>query len=222
MIRDELRSAAEPVLKQIKEHPYWEGLGDGSLPGPALGHFILQDAHHLLPALARGSARCAAIATDDSHSMLLSKFSMGALQARNGMMMAFGMLAPRLGLQADGTIPPIDPATHAYASFFNAASAESLAAGLGALLPCSWFHIQVADDLQQRHDPASKYAMWVKGYHPGDEYRQVLDSFLNVVDEVAERCSPAEREKLVENFTLGARYEWLFAEAAWQLRKWPV
>lgn len=220
MQRTELRTLAEPTLKKILDHPYWVGLRDGTLPSPVLQHFILQDAHHLLPAYARASSRLAAMATDDSHAMLLAKFAYGTLEARNGMMLGYGMMAPRLGLRADGGIPPISPTSHAYSSFFTAA--PSLAGGLGALLPCAWFHIQVADETFARHDPSSKYGMWIKGYHPGDEYRQVLDSFLNVVDEVAEGSSTGERDKMVANFALGARYEWAFAEAAWTLQEWPV
>lgn len=222
MLREELRGIAEPMLMRIIDHPYWTGLRDGVLPGLALGHFIQQDAHHLLPAFARATSRLAAVATDDSHVMLLTKFANGTLEARHGMNLAFGMLAPRLGLKADGKVPEIDPTTHAYSSFFNAAAASSMTAGLGALLPCAWFHIQVADEIFARHDPKSKYGMWIKGYHPGDDYRQVLDSFLNVVDEAGERASAEERERLVRNFTLGARYEWMFADAAWRLQAWAA
>ncbi|MEV7028582.1 hypothetical protein AB0O00_41510, partial [Kitasatospora sp. NPDC093558] len=140
------------------------------------------------------------------------------------MALGYDLMAAELEGDGDGSwrTRPADPATHAYTSFFAAASASSLAEGIGALLPCSWFYLQIADDLRERHDTGARYAQWVAALHPGEDYREVLDGFLDVVDELGSRCSGDELARLERNFAIAARCEWGFADAALRRLDWPV
>ncbi|MFF1720375.1 TenA family protein [Streptomyces sviceus] len=223
-MRDELRAAAEPLLGKIKDHPFFAGLRDGSLAGGALLHFARQDADFLLPAYGRALARTTALAHDNGHAMVFAKMAVGTLEARQAMAMGYDIMAAQLGDGHDDSwrSAPANPVTHAYTSLFSSAAASSLAEAVGALLPCSWFYIHIADDLRDRHDPQARYADWVKALHPGDDYREVLEEFLTVVDEVGERCSAEDRARLVENFVTAARYEWSFIDAALVQLDWPV
>ena len=49
MLREELRSAIEPALQNINNHPFAAGLREGTLPGEVLVHFAKQDSEYLLP-----------------------------------------------------------------------------------------------------------------------------------------------------------------------------
>jgi thiaminase (transcriptional activator TenA) len=222
VLHEELLQIADPVLRKVIDHPFWAGLRDGSLPGEALVRFVRQDTDHLLPAYARALARSAAAATDDAHTMLLGRSVFGTLEARDRLRAAFTDLGPRLGLTAPAEPAPVDPATHAHCSFFNAAAATSLAAGIGALMPMVWFNFRVSDDLRQRCRPGSRYAPWAEMYHPGENYQYAVKALLGVVDQVGERASDVQRRQLVDQFSIGVRYEWAFAEAAWRQPCWPV
>ena len=222
-LRDDLAEVSEPILRKILDHPYWTGQRDGTLPGDVLAHFVLQDALHLLPQFARAAARTAAVAGSDEHVELLSKAALGTIGARDGMVHGFGMLAAALGIPSElaEARPESNPTTTAYTSFLHASSAASFAEGVAALMPCAWFHLTVADDLAERHKPGSRYAFWISAYHPGDEYRNdVLDRLLLMVDEIGEHASPAERDRILHRFGIGARYEWEFADAAWNKLDW--
>ena len=223
MLREELRSALEPALQNINEHPFATGLRDGTLPGEVLVHFAKQDSEYLLPSYARAVARCAAVAPDNTHAMLLAKMAHGTLEARQGMAMGFELAVEHLQLPADlaAATPEPEPTILGYTSFLTAAGATSLAAGIGATLPCTWLYILTADDLRDRHVPDSKYAGWIEALHPGEEYRELVDEILAMVEEIGKQCSAYEREQLVRNFRYGARYEWAVIDAAWQLRSWP-
>ncbi|MGV9565844.1 TenA family protein [Streptomyces sp. NPDC003480] len=223
MLRTELESAAAPTLAKIKDHPFFAGLRDGTLDGAALLHFARQDADFLLPAYGRALARTAALAHDDAHAMVLARMAVGTLEARQAMAMGYDIMAAQLGDGDDSwRTAPADPVTHAYTSFFSSAAASSLAEAIGALLPCSWFYLSIADDLKERHDPTARYADWVKALHPGDDYREVLEEFLAVADEVGERASADDRDRLTRTFLTAARYEWSFLDAALHRLDWPI
>jgi thiaminase/transcriptional activator TenA len=215
-VHEELLAGVEPLVAKVTDHPFWAGLRDGSLPQEALAHFVRQDTDHLLPAYARALARCAAVARHDEHVVLLGQSVIGTLSARDRLRdrhaELFGASAPR----------PADQATHAHCSFFTAASATGLAAGIGALLPMVWFNHRVSEDLVERCAPGSRYTEWISSYHPGEGYAYAVRAFLGMVDRIGEEASAAEREELVDHFTVAARHEWMFAETAWRRTDWPV
>jgi thiaminase/transcriptional activator TenA len=222
MLHEELLEAGGPVLAKVKDHPFWAGLRDGSLPGESLAHFVQQDTGYLLPAYARALARCAATAVDDGHTILFARSAASTLEARDRLRATYTELAPGLGLPALHEHAPVDPATHAHASFFTAASATSPHAGIGALLPMVWFNFHVSNDLVERAMPDSRYTPWIEAYHPGESYQHAVRAFLDAVDGVGERCSAGQREEIAEQFRLGVRYEWAFAESSLRRPAWPV
>ncbi|MFD8081700.1 TenA family protein [Kitasatospora sp. NPDC059722] len=223
-LHERLGAAGAPLLDAVREHPFFAGLRDGSLPGGALLHFARQDADFLLPAYGRALARCAALAHDHDHALVLTRMAVGTLEARQAMALGYDLMAGELAADGDDSwrTRPADPATHAYTSFFGAASAGSLAEGVGALLPCSWFYLSVADDLRERHDPGGRYASWVSALHPGEDYREVLDGFLALVDDLGRSCSARELAGLERNFAIATRYEWSFVDAALRQLDWPI
>ena len=212
MMRDELRRIAEPVLREVMDHPFWSGLRDGSLPGAALVHFMQQDTGHLLPTFGRAFARCAAVADHDSHTTLLSHCAFATIESAPRLLGALAELAPRIGVEPPAARSPIAPHTHAYCSFLHAATTTTFAAGIGTLLPIMWFHVEICGDLRKRGKPGSRYAPWIEVYDPGEETWHAVQAFLRMIDEVGERCSATERAQLIEHFSLGMYHEWAFAE----------
>ncbi|MCQ4084235.1 TenA family transcriptional regulator [Streptomyces sp. RB6PN25] len=222
-LRDELGEMIDETARRICEHPYYRGLRDGSLPGAALVHFTLQDSCHLLPGYGRANARCAALARTARQAEVLSRMATGSLEDCGVRLEAFHKTAARLGLQLppEPDLPPVAPATLAYTSFLTAASATSLAAGVGALLPSAWLYMLVTDDLVVRYDPFSRYAKEVEQAHPGEFYRGMLEDFLDVAEEISATEGPGGRRELACHAERAARYEWAFVDAAWRLESWP-
>lgn len=222
MLHDELREIRDPVLRKVHDHPFWSGLRDGSLPGESLAHFVQQDTGHLLPAYARALARCAALAPDDLDACLLGQSVVGTLEAAGRLREAYTGLAGDLDLPKLGEQAPADPATHAHASFFTAASARSFHDGLGALLPMVWFNAEVSDGLKRGVEPGSRYAPWIEVYHPGESYGYAVQAFLDMVDRAGDGCSARQRQLITEQFSISVRYELAFAECCLRRPSWPV
>ncbi len=246
MTRDELSAIAEPLLAEIKEHPFWHGLRNGTLPSAALWYFAEQDTRYVVPTYARALARTAAIADDDAHGALLCSAANATFGSVPRMVEELAKLADALGEPAGpaaksgagadpgaaadpgaGADPgaaadPPGPVIHAHTSFMLAAPTTSFAAGIGALLPMTWFHLTISNDLKERHRPGSRYASWIDQYIPGGNYPEYVEAYLTMIDEVGGRCSIGERDQLVRHFLLGARYEWAFADTAWRQQAWPI
>lgn len=222
MLHEELLEIADPVLREVYNHPFWSGLRDGSLPGTALLHFVQQDTGYLLPSYARALARCAAVATEDTQSVFFARAAFGTLEAKDRLRQAFVELAPSLGIEPPATQIPIDPLAHAHCAFFQSAASASLAAGIGALLPMAWFNLNVSRHLAENRVPGSTYEPWIELYQPSEGYSQIVQRHLSTTDEIGEHCSASERRRLVDNFSISIRYEWSFAESAWRQPSWPI
>lgn len=214
VLTEELRTIAEPVLREILDHPFWTGLRNGTLAGPALAHFVRQDTGHLLPALGRAFAGCAGAATVDAHTALLGLCAHATVESGPRLRGAFEDLAPSLAIEPPAEIPvPAGATTLAYCSFLRAAAATSVTAGIGAVLPVMWFHMEVCEDLAARSVPGSRYVPWIEVYNPGQRAWGTTHDFLAMVDELGELTSARGRDELTEHFSTGARYEWAFADA---------
>ncbi len=222
MTRDELSTIAEPVLAKIKEHPFWQGLRNGTLPSAALWYFAEQDARYVVPTYARALARTAAIAEDDSHGALLCSAANATFGSVPRMAEELAKLAESLGKLPGAAASEPGPLIHAHTSFILAAPTTSFAAGIGGLLPMTWFHLKVSSDLKERHEPGSRYASWIDQYCPGGNYEEYVEAYLSMIDEVGGKCSAGERDQLARHFLLGARYEWTFADTAWHQQAWPI
>ncbi|MFG2087316.1 MULTISPECIES: TenA family protein [unclassified Spirillospora] len=221
MMREELAAIARSAVARITGHPFWAGLRSGALPPAALWHFAEQDAHHVVPAYARALAGCAAIADADAHGALLASAASATFGSLPRLDEELGKLAASLGRPAAAAGPA--PDVHAYTSFMLAAPAGPFAGGIGGLLPMTWFHLLVSDDLRERHDPGSRYAEWIARYLPdGDYLQEYVDGYLDMIDEVAAGATSGERRLLARRFLFGARLELAFADSAWRLREWPT
>jgi len=93
---------------------------------------------------------------------------------------------------------------------------------LGALLPMVWFNAEVSDHLRDHGVPGSRYLPWIEVYHPGESYQYAVQAFFDMVDRAGESASPAERRMLVDQFSIGIRYEWAFAECCAGAPSWPL
>ncbi|WP_320065203.1 hypothetical protein [Micromonospora sp. RTGN7] len=220
-VRPALERVAAPVLDRVRAHPFWRGLRAGTLPAPVLWHFAEQDARFLVPAYARALSRCAALAPRDAHGELLSAAATATFGSLPRLREELALLATAVGGAPAAPATTPDPVVHAYASFLLAAPATSFAGAVGALLPMSWFHLAISEELRRHPAGGPRYARWVAQFRAHDGFADYLSGFVGLVEAVAAGCVPAERTHLLELFSTGADYELSFADSAWQLDHWP-
>jgi len=206
--RAAVNAALATAADRLIEHPYYQAVRRGTLPDVAHDHFAGQDLY-LLPAYGRAHARAAGGTPGAETARFLAR--MAAICLENADADATGGTAR----------PAAGPATVAYTGFLAAAAGGSPAAALGALLPSAHLQLVVSDDLRARVEPGSRYAQRVHDDHPGEEYRKLVDQFVDLVVAFGEARCAAERADLLDHLVLAGRFEHRFVEAAWLLETWP-
>lgn len=207
----------EALYQATLNLPFNQELANGTLTKQAFIHYVIQDAHYLL-AYGRALAICAAKAYDAEDVILFSESAKVAIvverSLHNGFMQEFGIS------QQDFLNTPLSLACHHYNSFLiSTAYSESYPVVLASLLPCFWIYAQVGKDIFEKSVANNPYQAWVDTY-AGEDFHQVVQQVINVVDKVAATCDEYTLNKMRQAYTMAAKLEWLFWDSAYQTEQW--
>ena len=90
------------------------------------------------------------------------------------------------------------------------------------MLPCYWIYGEVGRRLYKNRPGKPKiYRQWIETYASDGFWRPVREQ-IELMDKLAEAASSGEKQRMVENFILSSRYEFMFWEQAYRMDKWPV
>jgi thiaminase (transcriptional activator TenA) len=207
------------TFKAILDHPFIEGLADGSLERDAFRFYVVQDALYLRE-YARALAICAAKGPHEEAIKMFSEHAAGAIaverQLHEGFFTEFGLSEE----QVRGA--EMAPTNVGYTSYLLAvAYGGSFPEALGAVLPCYWIYWEVGKRLLDRGSPNPLYAKWIETYG-GEDFAGIVASVLALTDEVGRDLQETETVKVVEHFRTTARFEWMFWDMGYRKEAWPV
>ena len=112
------------------------------------------------------------------------------------------------------------PSCAAYTNFLLAtASLRSYEEGVAGVLPCFWIYREVGNYIYEKAAADNRYQAWIDTY-AGEEFDQAVEKAIGITDEVAERATPAVRERMVEAFITSSRLEWMFWDSAYRQEQW--
>jgi thiaminase/transcriptional activator TenA len=211
-------SDAEPVYAAILEHPFLTGLTSGSLPPDRFAYYVAQDAHYLRD-YARALAVVAAKAPTHAAAGMLARHAAGTVDVELAL---HATLLPQLGLDpAELDRVPVSPTTLSYTSYLLATVyGGSFAEGLAAVLPCYWIYARVGAALVEQGSADSRYQRWIDTY-AGEEFAATVAEVLALADATGEGLGAVEDHTASRHFSVTARYEWMFWDAAWRTEVWP-
>lgn len=215
---DTLWQGNKDIYARILDHPFLEGLGKGTLRREAFTFYMIQDAHYLRE-FSRALNITASKAPRDDWGALLSRHAAETLeverQLHENVFKEYGISSE----QVERTAPA--PEAFAYTSFLVAnAYSASFGESLAALLPCYWIYWEVGKELKRKGSPDPVYRKWIDAYS-AEGYGASVKAVLEVIDTVAEQADSRERAQMQRNFRRTCRYEWMFWDSAYHLRKWP-
>lgn len=182
----QLWSANSDLAQRCLEHPFVQGLAQGSLPREVFAGYVAQDAS-FLESFARAYALAIAYSPDRSSLIAFNALLQGVLAELE----LHAGYARRWGIALDSTTPL--PATTAYTSFLQA-TAQGGDPGLicAAMTPCLRLYAWLGQQLRaQVGQPQHAYAEWIDTYaDPG--FEQLTLGLEEQLDRLAAAGTPVQ------------------------------
>jgi thiaminase/transcriptional activator TenA len=214
---DQLWSSIAPTYEAILQHPFVNGLCDGSLSRERFVFYMKQDSLYLQE-FSRALAIAGARASEIPVRLFFVNSSQTCLVVENALHETY---FKEFGVVQDAQRAPTN---FSYSNYLVATAATGPhAVALAALLPCFWIYREVGHELieRSRADLAKNpYARWIQTY-ASDEFDASVQKAIGFVDAAADRATESERTEMGAAFDRCARLEWAFWDAAWRLEQWP-
>lgn len=215
----ELWHGIEDTFARILDHPFLNGLTDGTLPEECFAQYVLQDGIYLSE-YARALSLVGVRSGEAEALKMFDEHSAGAIAVERSLHEGF---LKELGVsEREAAAVSPAPTTLAYTSYLlKTASLGSYPEALCAVLPCYWIYREVGVALAGQSSPDPRYARWISTY-ADPEFGKLVDAVLDLTDAVGERLSEDDKKRARVSFETAARYEWMFWNAGWTLEGWPV
>ncbi|KRN94742.1 thiaminase II [Pediococcus stilesii] len=220
MFSEQLKRDAAPILTDIENHPFVEGIRDGAVSRDALMVYVEQDTRFL-----EAFVKVYAGALEKSKTKKQMQFF--DEQIRYTLNDEAGAHKILCGI-ADEALEEhqnaeIRPATYLYNEhLFNALRTGQLIDIAAAMLPCPWTYNEISKKIISDSDPTNPFLPWIEFYQP--EEGKVDDSMVNtlfsMIDELAEEASAAHLKRVEERFLRSCEFEYDFWDQAYYQQDW--
>ncbi|MDR2955684.1 MAG: thiaminase II [Prevotella sp.] len=213
---EEAWEAARPIYNKILELPFIQGLIDGTLDNEKFVFYIRQDALYLAD-YGKVLTAIASRLNKPEHIDAFIHFAADSMEVEKALHETFISKIDATAKQE------MSPSCLLYTSFLlrqlAGAPAEVIVA---AVLPCFWIYKEVGDYiLANQTKSENPYQSWIDTYG-GEEFEQSVKTAIAIADELADKCTPAQRKAMTEAYVMCSKMEWLFWDSAWRLEKWVV
>ncbi|MBB5173410.1 thiaminase II [Texcoconibacillus texcoconensis] len=217
---NQLREEAEELFQACYHHPFIKGIGKGDLKKEQLIHYVKQDYEYLnamIRARALSMAKC-----DNREDMELFNSGIGfILNSEIHPHHCFCRVAGVDYEELQGY--PLAPTAHHYANYMEKVAHEgTLAEAIAVALPCPWIYLYVGKRLIEEYNPDESHPFyeWITFYGSQEEPR--MNRSLEKLDELAERASEEEKQRMREHFMASCKLEYMFFDMAYKVEEWPV
>jgi thiaminase/transcriptional activator TenA len=216
---DQLFDAAQPIWAAQVDHPFVQGIADGTLEVDTFKNWVRQDYLYL-----KEFSRVFAWATAKADSLDSMQWYATVLDMTlNTEMSLHRSYAADFGINEDDLENErMWPTTRAYTDFLVRTAADGdMVDLLAGLLPCAWGYAWVGEQLvESGADPQDeRYEQWLETY-TDDEFKQAAEWLKSEINELAEGQTDAKKSDLLDTFVLSSRYEWRFWEMCYNGEEW--
>ncbi|MDY0404907.1 thiaminase II [Virgibacillus sp. 179-BFC.A HS] len=112
------------------------------------------------------------------------------------------------------------PTAYAYTShMYRAALSGSLAQIVACMLPCYWLYADIGLRNNDAKPKEKIYDNWIQMY-ASNWFQDSTKEMINLLDELADQVSEAERNKIKQQFIISKEYELAFWEMSYTFEKW--
>lgn len=215
-----LYERVKPIWERTHQHPFVQGLGNGSLSLQTFAFYMKQDYVFLID-----YAKLFAIASTKAYDLETSgRFAALQEATLNSEMALHRSYAKEFGItreDLEATKPSF--VMLAYTSYMlKVAHQGALAELISALLPCMWSYWEIGKRLAAIPGAADHplYGKWILTYSSA-EFGELAQWLINTLDQLVDGKSETELARLEEHFLTTSRMEYLFWEMAYREELWP-
>lgn len=215
----ELRQAVARSWQASFEHPFVQGIANGTLPLSCFRHYLLNDAYYLSQ-FARVQSLGAAKADSLAVSNRMTVHAQGTFNAELSLHETF---MKQLGItEEERALFQPSPTAYAYTSHMHRAAYNGhLGDIIAAILPCYWLYYEIGERLQGSTPEEPIYQQWIAAYG-GEWFGELVREQIDRLDELAEGLSDADRARMKQHFMISSHYEYMFWEMAYTHETWPT
>lgn len=215
---ERLLKATEDIWAGYHEHPFVQGIKNGTLDQEKFRSYIIQDYWYLMDytkVFAVGVAKSKSVETMKMFAKYIQAILDGEVNVHNGYMGVFGITQEEL----DRT--PIAQDNRSYTSYMlSVAYKGGEAEVLTAIFSCAYSYEVIARRMVEENPAAPDhpfYGRWVRGYIT-DRYTGNNVQLMEMLERLTAHYTEEQLQYLEEVFTACSRYEASFWDMAWEQR----
>ena len=211
---EQLYEAVKDIWAAYNDHPFVQGIADGTLDHEKFRFYMIQDSlylHGYAKVFAWGMIKSQTEEDIRAFAALISGALSEESENHQKYMEILG-ITPEIIAQT-----PVALTTESYTSYMLKIAAEEGPAEIAtAVLACAWGYAligaYVGKFTEGRKDPF--FAHWIDTYD-SEEYLRCNDETIALVDRLAKDYTPAQMEHLTQILINCSRYEAMFWDMAW-------
>ncbi|MEW4209269.1 thiaminase II [Priestia megaterium] len=217
---ERLYEKLQPIWRQNHNHPFVQGMGDGTLEKEKFRFYMIQDYLYLIDyakLFAIGAMKATDLQTMGKFAALLDSTLNEEMSLHREYAKKFEISEKELEKAQPS------PTTLAYTHYMlHVGQSGTLAELVAALLPCMWSYWEIGKELSEKPGANNEfYREWIEMYS-SKEFGELATWCINLFDSLTEEKSEAELEKLEEIFLNTTRFEYMFWDMAYNEAMWPV
>jgi len=217
---ERLYEKLQPIWRQNHNHPFVQGMGDGTLEKEKFRFYMIQDYLYLIDyakLFAIGAMKATDLQTMGKFAALLDSTLNEEMSLHREYAKKFEISEKELEKAQPS------PTTLAYTHYMlHVGQSGTLAELVAALLPCMWSYWEIGKELSEKPGANNEfYREWIEMYS-SKEFGELATWCINLFDSLIEEKSAAELEKLEEIFLNTTRFEYMFWDMAYNEAMWPI
>ncbi|ANF44919.1 MULTISPECIES: thiaminase II [Priestia] len=217
---ERLYEKLQPIWRQNHNHPFVQGMGDGTLEKEKFRFYMIQDYLYLIDyakLFAIGAMKATNVQTMGKFAALLDSTLNEEMSLHREYAKKFEISEKELEKAQPS------PTTLAYTHYMlHVGQSGTLAELVAALLPCMWSYWEIGKELSEKPGANNEfYREWIEMYS-SEEFGELATWCINLFDSLTEDKSEAELEKLEEIFLNTTRFEYMFWDMAYNEAMWPI
>ena len=217
---ERLYEKLQPIWRQNHNHPFVQGMGDGTLEKEKFRFYMIQDYLYLIDyakLFAIGAMKATNVQTMGKFAALLDSTLNEEMSLHREYAKKFEISEKELEKAQPS------PTTLAYTHYMlHVGQSGTLAELVAALLPCMWSYWEIGKELSEKPGANNEfYREWIEMYS-SEEFGELATWCINLFDSLTEDKSEAELEKLEGIFLNTTRFEYMFWDMAYNEAMWPI